>query len=69
LNGAETEVDEEVSAWFREYQFRKVFSITHEDFLEQPIEVTDWLNDIDRIVNEVEVEQVNRQTRNTQRPR
>jgi len=28
----------------------------------QPFEVTDWLSDIDRIVNEVEVEQVRRQT-------
>jgi hypothetical protein len=44
-------VDSEVISYFREYRFRAKFGGSHDDFLTQPREVTDWLMAIDGIVN------------------
>jgi len=38
---------------FREYQFRKTFGGSHEDFMNQPRQVTEWLLAIDGMVEEV----------------
>jgi len=42
-----------VSNLFREYQFRKTFGGSHEDYLSQPREITDWLLEIEKVMNEV----------------
>ena len=42
---------------FREYQFRKTFGGSHDDFLNQPITNTEWLLAIDSIVNKVQNDQ------------
>ena len=53
LRGKDAEVDTEVSDLYREYQFRKTFGGSHEDFMNQPIQITEWLIAIDGIINEV----------------
>ena len=40
-------------AWLREYQFRSTFGGTHEQFLDEPILVTQWLNAVKAVVNDV----------------
>lgn len=47
-------MDSEVTTLYREYRFRKEFGGSHEDFLNQPREITDWLLAIDRIVSEAQ---------------
>jgi hypothetical protein len=42
-----------VSDLFREYQFRKAFGGSHEDFMNQPMQITEWLIAIEGIMNEV----------------
>lgn len=39
--------------WLREYQYRTVFRMSHEEFLGEPIETIEWLLRIDSIVNRV----------------
>ena len=41
---------------FREYSFRKLFGGTHEQYLDEPSELIDWLVSIDATVKEVEGE-------------
>ena len=53
LRGKDAEVDAELSSLFREYKFRKEFGGSHEDFLNQPRETTEWLIAIHGMVNEV----------------
>jgi len=40
-------------AYFREHRFRKTYGGSHEDFLDQPRHVTDWLLAIARTEQEV----------------
>ena len=51
LRGKEVEVSSEVLAYWREYQFRKTFGGSHKDFLDQPIVVTEWLTEIENMMN------------------
>lgn len=30
-------------AWDREYQFRQAFPMTHEQFLDEPVESVEWM--------------------------
>jgi len=39
---------------FREYAFRSRFGVTHEQYLDEPSEVIDWLVSIDATVKGVE---------------
>jgi len=50
----DSEVDIEVASLYREYQFRKTFGGSHDDFLNQPRNVTDWLIAINNTMNEVQ---------------
>jgi len=43
LEGKKAEVDPEVTGYFREHRFRKIYGGSHKDFLDQPVQVTDWL--------------------------
>jgi len=47
-------VDHEVSNLYREHRFRKALGGSHEDFMNQPREITDWLLAIDDLMNEVQ---------------
>jgi hypothetical protein len=47
-------VDPELSDLTREYRFRKALGGSHEEFLDQPRQVTDWLLAIDQVFREVE---------------
>jgi hypothetical protein len=38
---------------FREYQFRTTFGLTHEEYLDEPVGVIEWLTQIDRLVKEL----------------
>jgi hypothetical protein len=54
LRGKDAEVDAEVAHLFREVRFRKVFGGSHDDFLEQPVDVTDWMLQIETVIQEVQ---------------
>ena len=38
-------------AFLREYRFRKLFGLTHEQYLDEPVDIVDWLIAIDNEVN------------------
>jgi len=38
---------------WREYNFRKVFGGTHEEYLDEPSELVDWLISIDVMAKEL----------------
>jgi len=38
---------------YREYRFRSKFGGSHKDFLDQPVMTTEWLVQIDNVVQEV----------------
>jgi len=38
---------------FREYQYRTTFNLTHEEYLDEPVGVIQWLAAIDRLVKEL----------------
>jgi hypothetical protein len=46
---------------WREYRYRKVFGLTHDQYLDEPAETIDWLLKIDDAVREAEAE--SRQTK------
>lgn len=46
----------------REYQFRKAFSATHEEFLDNPVKNTQWLLAIEGAHTEVEVDLAKRES-------
>ena len=39
---------------FREYQYRKLFAISHEQYLDEPVSTVEWLLAINAVVSEVE---------------
>jgi hypothetical protein len=47
-------VDPEVAAHLREVRFRKTFGGSHEDFMNQPMDTTAWMLEIDRIETQVQ---------------
>lgn len=42
--------------WWREYSYRKLFGLTHEQYLDEPAEVVGWLLAIDGAVRKAESE-------------
>lgn len=38
---------------FREYKYRKTFNLTHEEYLNEPVSVIEWLMQIDKLVKEL----------------
>lgn len=54
LEDKDADVDPDLLGWFREYQFRKSFGGSHQDFMAQPRLVTEWLLAIDSTVNGVQ---------------
>jgi len=45
--------DDELAGLWREYRFRKAFGCSHEEFLDQPTRITDWLLALDNLHQEL----------------
>ena len=54
MEGKESEVDEELLTLMREYNFRKTFGGSHEDFLDEPVLHSQWFNAISGIIGEIQ---------------
>lgn len=54
MQGKDADVDPELAGLFREYQFRKLFGTTHEQYLDEPMATVEWLLAIHGLVSEVE---------------
>jgi hypothetical protein len=48
------DVDPELASLIREYQFRKTFSVSHEDYMNEPHNNVTWLLAIDRTFKEAQ---------------
>jgi len=38
---------------YREFRYRKLFQMTHEQYLDEPHRIVTWLLEMDSIINEV----------------
>lgn len=45
-------VDPYTASWNDEYQYRRMFPMTHEQFENEPVEVVRWMLEIDKIHGE-----------------
>lgn len=54
MEGKEAEVDDDLLALMREYNFRKTFGGSHEEYLDEPLLISQWFNAITGIIGELQ---------------